>query len=234
MTQWWSIVLAIACVLLDSEHSLAAESKSQPDSHRGLNIHVCIYIGCSSVGDVRLVESPYSGTVQYCYSASGDTGEWIGVCSMEDTATLSQIVCRQVLSNSTEDDGMRLLYAGGDIYSDHILQIFTLSTSLLNSRLQTYSCSAVGHSSLLVRVPSIPAHHVLALTLHAEVGWSSLPFTLYMSPLAGACNSGRCDCTEGWSGLNCRDRQYTCMHTSPLIHMYVSSHVYSLLQSSVC
>ena len=33
MTQWWSIVLAIACVLLDSEHSLAAQSKSQPDSH---------------------------------------------------------------------------------------------------------------------------------------------------------------------------------------------------------
>ena len=177
------------------------------------------------MGDVRLVES---GTVQYCYSASADTGEWIGVCSMGDSATLSQIVCRQVLNNTNEDDGMSLLYAGGDTYSDHILQIFTLSTSLLNSRLQTYSCSAVGHSSLLVRVPSIPAHHVLALTLHAEVGWSSLPFTLYMSPLAGACNSGRCDCAEGWSGLNCRDRQYTCMHTSPLIHMYVSSHVQPL------
>ena len=105
MTQWWSIVLAIACVLLDSEQSLAAESKSQPD---GLNIHVCIYIGCSSVGDVRLVESPYSGTVQYCYSASADTGEWIGVCSMGDSATLSQIVCRQVLNNTNADDGMNV------------------------------------------------------------------------------------------------------------------------------
>ena len=64
------------------------------------------------MGDVRLVESPYSGTVQYCYSASADTGEWIGVCSMGDSATLSQIVCRQVLNNTNEDDGMCLLYAG--------------------------------------------------------------------------------------------------------------------------
>ena len=67
-----------------------------------------VYIGCSSVGDVRLVESPYSGTVQYCYSASADTGEWIGVCSMGDTATLSQIVCRQVLNNTNADDGMNV------------------------------------------------------------------------------------------------------------------------------